>query len=64
MTGNTLTVAFPGAPSSDYNIIVRQTVDGSFLDSSTNNVQIKTEGVVTSFSPSSGSINGGTLITI
>ena len=54
-------MAFPGAPSNTYNLIVKSAAVGT-LD--TSSVTIKTEGKVTSISPSSGSTFGGTLVTI
>jgi hypothetical protein len=56
-----LKVMFGGSESGLYRFIVRSKSFGRF---DTSSITLETIGKVTSFSPNSGSIHGGTLITI
>ena len=56
-----LKVMFGGGDSGLYRFVVRSIANGRF---DTSNANLETIGKVTSFSPTSGSVHGGTLITI
>jgi len=57
----TILVKFPGARSGNYTIIVKSN-DHGIIDTDAFNLTVT--GLITGFSPSSGSIYGGTIITI
>lgn len=54
-------VMYGGAPSGNYSVVMMSAVHGLF---DTSAIIFQAIGVITSFSPNQGSINGGTLITI
>jgi len=60
-TAKTLAVMFGGAVSGQYNVAIRHTIDG-LIDGST--IPFTVGSTVTSVSPMTGSIYGGTILTI